>query len=129
MSYTPTKGSPRPTVPGADPVEIVLTAAENLLAKIPVDSPFITEAQTVLAAAQAAVSVIDPSGMKALERTNILKAAEAKAMSGDATTIQQGIDEATAFAQDVPAHPTRWVRWARWICVQVGDADPLPTGA
>jgi hypothetical protein len=128
MSYTPTKGSPRPSVPGANLVEVVLSAAENLAAKIPVGSPLLGDVQLVLQAAEAAVAAVDPSGMKAGQRTALLTTAEAETHSSDPNVVQQGITDATEFAQDIPAHPVPWVRWARWICVQIGGTDPLPLG-
>lgn len=127
MSYTPTKGSPQPTVPGADPVEVALTKVQQFIASptVPLDpgtKSMLTSIETDLLLA---VTVADPNGMKASERSVLLNAAQAKIAAGD---VAGGVADAVTFATDVPAHPTPWVRWARWICVQNGAADPLPGG-
>lgn len=128
MAYTPTKGSPQPKVPGSNVIELVLTKLESIASNIPAGSAIASDVQEVIAIAQLGVNAIDPSGMKASERTAELNAAQVKTQSSDPATVAEGVTEANAFAQDIPARPTPWVRWARWIPVQVGRTDPLPGG-
>jgi len=127
MSYTPIKGSPKPPVPGADPIEVALTKLQGFIssAAVPLDpstKAMLTSIETDLLLA---VQTVDPNGMKASERTAILDAAEAKIAAGD---VAGGVNDAVTFAQDRPPHPTPWERRARWICVQAGAPDPLPGG-
>ena len=128
MSYTPTKGSPRPTVPGANIFEVAFLAAENLIAKIPASAALETEIGVVEASISAAMQEIDPNGQKASQRTAILNAAFEDTQSSDPTIKARGVATATTFAQDEPPHPTPWVRDARWICVNADAPDPLPGG-
>lgn len=128
MGYTPTKGSPRPPTPGPNIIEAGLQAAENLAAKIPASQGLQNEIDLVLTSIGAAVAAIDPDGLKGEEREAVIDANYAMAQSSDAATKAAGIAGLTAFATDVPAHPTSWVRDARWCCVDVGAPDPLPGG-
>jgi hypothetical protein len=120
MAYTPTKGSPEPDVPGENVVEGAIAAVETLVAKIPASAALDGEIAVVEAAIASVMAEIDPDGQKGPERTLLLDTAYAQGAAG-LPTLQ-------AFATDVPAHPTPWVHRARWMCVQLGAADPLPNG-
>jgi hypothetical protein len=128
MSYIPTKGSPEPPVPGENIVETAVATVETLIAKIPASAALDAEISAVETALAAVLAEVDPDGLKAGERTELLGAAYALTQSGNPAQVQQGIADATTFAQDTPPHPTPWVRRARWIVVNAGGVDPLPGG-
>lgn len=127
--YTPTKGSPKPALPGNNIVETLLEKAETLIEQLPTTlAPQVALAQEIVTLANAAIIAVDPYGQKGTERTQMCVDAETKAQSADQPTHDQGIAEAVAFAQDVPAHPVAWERRMRWICVNYGAPDPKPGG-
>jgi hypothetical protein len=129
MTYIPVKGSAMPPVPGPNIFETAYLAAVNLITKIPVSAGLQSEIGIVEAALSSALQAVDPDGQKANERTAILDAAYTLTQSTTSADVTNGIAQAATFAQDAPAHPTPWVRRARWIVVNAGGSDPLPGGA
>lgn len=128
MTYTPTKGAPRPQVPGENIVEKAVATVEALVAKIPLSAGLAADIAAVESDLAAVLAEADPDGLKGVERTELLDAAYALTQSADPAVVAQGVAAATAFAQDRPAHPTKWVELARWIVVNAGSPDPLPGG-
>jgi hypothetical protein len=120
MSYVPTKGSPAPSLPSPNAAEQLLAKVEMYVQQAPLSAGYLAILNDIMGGINTVLQAIDPDGQKASQREAILYSALAQ---GDA-----GIPALVAFATDKPAHPTAYVDWARWACVQLGAPDPLPGG-